>query len=164
MSFSEHSSAIRQYVRQTMSNTTALKTVSLDDLELVRATQPHQEMDVRVNFPFSPSFPATTGLELEGGHNLVYFELDPGQKLGTHVDSPEEIIVCLAGTGIEAWVGESTGVIQSGELAVIPPMAPHGFHNTGEETARFLGFFSDRTAVSEFERPVEPLGVSVLKS
>ena len=59
-----------------MSKSTALKTFSLDTLELVRATQTRSEMDMRVNFPFSPSFPASTGVELDGGHNVVYFELD----------------------------------------------------------------------------------------
>ena len=32
------------------------------------------------------------------------------------------------------------------------------------DVARFLGFFSDRTTVSEFETPVEPLGAPVLKT
>jgi quercetin dioxygenase-like cupin family protein len=147
-----------------MSNDTPLETVSLDDLELVRATQPGSEMDARVNFPFSRAFPAASGVELEGGHNVVYFELEPGTELATHTDSPEEIIVCLSGSGIEAWVGEARGTVGAGELAVVPPMAPHGFRNTGTETARFLGFFSDRTTVSEFGAPVEPLGVAVLRT
>ena len=147
-----------------MSKTTELKPVSLDDLELVKATQSRSEMDVRVSFPFSPSFPATTGLELEGGHNLVYFELEPGKELATHTDSPEKIVVCLVGEGVEARVGDAKGTIETGDLAVIPPMAPHGFHNTGDKTARFPGFCSDRTTVSEFEALVEPLGVAVLKT
>lgn len=147
-----------------MSETTALKTFSLDTLELVRATQARSEMDMRVNFPFSPSFPASTGIELDGGHNVVYFELDSGQKLGTHVDSPEEIIVCLSGSEIEVSVEETTGTIQASDVVVIPPMASHGFYNTGAETARFLGFYSDRTTVSEFEEPVDPLGVAVLRT
>ncbi len=147
-----------------MPNQTELKKVSLDDLELVRANQSGSEMDVRVNFPFSPSFPAASGLELEGGHNVVYFELDPGQKLETHVDSPEEIVVCLHGAEVDVWVDETTGMIEAGDLIVVPPMAPHGFQNGGAETARFVGFFSDRTTVTEFEEPVDPLGVAVLRT
>jgi quercetin dioxygenase-like cupin family protein len=147
-----------------MSNTSAVQIVSLADLELVRATQSGTGMDVRVNFPFSASFPASTGQGLEGGHNVVYFELDPDQRLGTHTDSPEEIIVCLDGSDVDVWVEEDTGTIQAGQLAVIPAMAPHGFHNVGPETARFLGFFSDRTTVSTFEEPVEPLDVETLRS
>jgi quercetin dioxygenase-like cupin family protein len=147
-----------------MSNALDLKTVTLDDLELVRATQPRSEMDVRVSFPFSPAFPATTGLELDGGHTVVYFELEPGCELATHTDSPEEVVVCLAGESVDAWVGEARGTVRAGELAVIPPMAPHGFRNAGAETARFLGFFSDATTVTEFETPVEPLGEAVLRT
>jgi quercetin dioxygenase-like cupin family protein len=147
-----------------MSKAAELKTVNLDSLELVRATHSTAEMDVRVNFPFSPSFPAASGVNLEGGHNVVYFEIDPGQKLGTHIDSPEEIIICLNGAGVDVWVEEATGTIGKGDLTVIPPMAKHGFHNGGEETARCMGVFSDRTTISEFEEPVEPLGVAVLRT
>ena len=141
-----------------------LTTISLDELDLVSVTQSETDMDVNVNFPFSTEFPATTGLELEGGHNVVYFEIEPGKELGTHKDSPEELIVCLAGNGIEAWAGDERGEIGAGDLAVIPPMAPHGFRNTGDETARFLGIFSDRTTVSEFEAELQPLGARFLKA
>jgi quercetin dioxygenase-like cupin family protein len=147
-----------------MSTKATLKTVRLDELELVSTTQAGSEMNARVNFPFSPAFPAASGLELEGGHNVVYFELDPRTTLATHTDSPEEILVCLDGSEVEVWAGEATGSIGAGELVVVPPMVPHGFRNTGPETARFLGFFSDRTTVSEFEAPVEPLGVTTLRT
>ena len=141
-----------------------LKTLSLDELELVGVTQSESDMDVNVNFPFSPEFPATTGLELEGGHTAVYFEIEPGNELGTHRDSPEELIVCLDGEEIEAWAGDATGTIGAGDLAVIPPLAPHGFRNTGSETARFLGIFSDGTVVAEFEEELEPFGERILKA
>jgi hypothetical protein len=42
-------------------------------------------------------------------------------------------------------------------------MAPHGFRNEGDETARFLGVFSDSTNVSEFEAPLQPFGERVVK-
>lgn len=137
---------------------TDLKTIRFDELELVDVTQAETDMQVGVNFPFSPEFPATTGLELEGGHNVVYFEIPPGKELGTHEDSPEELVVCLEGDDIEAWVGDATGRISAGEMAIVPPMAPHGFRNNGRDTARFLGLFSDSTTVSEFEAVLEPIG------
>jgi quercetin dioxygenase-like cupin family protein len=143
---------------------TQLKTVALGDLELVEIAQTGTEMELEASFPFSPLFPASTGLELEGGHTVVYFELEPGKELGTHEDSPEELVVCLAGDEIEAWAGDATGVMSAGDLLVIPPMAPHGFRNTGDVTARCLGFFSDSTVVGEFEEPVEPLGTRVVKA
>jgi quercetin dioxygenase-like cupin family protein len=147
-----------------MSNDTTLETVRLEDLELVRATQRDSEMDTRVNFPFSAAFPATTGIELDGGHNVVYFELDAGAELATHRDSAEELVVCLQGESVEAWAGEARGTVRAGDLTVVPPSVPHGFRNGGADTARFLGFFSDRTTVSEFEAPVEPLGTTVIES
>lgn len=143
---------------------TELKTLSLEDLELVQVTQSDSDMDVRVNFPFSPAFPATTGMELDGGHNVVYFEIEPGKELATHEDSPEELIVCLAGDEIQAWAGDAEGVVSAGDLAVIPALAPHGFRNTGEETARFLGIFSDSTLVAEFESELEPFGERIVKA
>jgi quercetin dioxygenase-like cupin family protein len=130
----------------------------------VQMTQTDSEMDVGVNFPFSPEFPATTGMELEGGHNVVYFEIPPEKKLATHEDSPEELVVCLEGEDIEGWAGDAEGTIAAGDLAVIPPMAPHGFRNNGEETARFLGIFSDSTSVSEFEAELQPIGERVVKA
>ena len=53
-----------------------LTTLTLDDLDLVKVTQSNSDMEVDVNFPFSPEFPASTGMELDGGHNVVYFETD----------------------------------------------------------------------------------------
>jgi quercetin dioxygenase-like cupin family protein len=141
-----------------------LTTLSLSDLELVGVTQSNTEMEVSVNFPFSTEFPAATGLELDGGHNAVYFEIAPGKELGTHTDSPEELVVCLEGEAIEAWAGDATDQIAAGDLAVIPPMAPHGFRNGGDTMARFLGIFSDRTTVSEFEEELEPFGMRVFEA
>lgn len=140
-----------------------LKMVHLDDLDLVEIEQEETDMDVSASFPFSSAFPASTDLELEGGHTVVYFELEPGKELGTHEDSPEEIVVCLDGDGIETWAGDAEGTIGAGDLLVIPPMAPHGFRNTGDETARCLGIFSDSTVVGEFEEVVQPIGSRVVK-
>lgn len=141
-----------------------LKTIHLDDLELVEIGQAETDMQVRASFPFSSAFPASTDLELEGGHAVVYFELEPGKELGTHEDSPEEIVICLAGDGIEAWAGDAEGTIGAGDLLVIPPMAPHGFRNNGDETARCLGIFSDSTVVGEFEEVVQPIDSRVVKA
>jgi len=96
--------------------------------------------------------------------NVVYFEIEPEKELGTHKDSPEELIICLEGDRIEDWAGDATGEIGAGDLAVIPPMAPHGFRNTGDVTARFLGIFSDSTTVSEFEEELQPLGERFVKA
>jgi len=146
------------------SGMTDLKTIALHDLDLIEITQTGTDMEVSASFPFSPGFPASTGMELEGGHTLVYFEIAPGKELGTHEDSPEELVVCLEGERIEAWAGDARGTIGAGDVVVIPPLAPHGFRNGGDVTARFLGFFSDSTVVGEFEDVVEPIGSRVVKA
>lgn len=127
-------------------------------------TQSDTDMKVDVSFPFSPHFPASTGIDLEGGHNVVYFEIEAGNELGTHKDSPEELIICLEGAEIQAWAGDAEGTIGAGDLAVIPPLAPHGFRNNGDVTARFLGVFSDSTNIAEFEKELEPFGERILKA
>jgi len=42
-------------------------------------------------------------------------------------------------------------------------MAPHGFHNGGDERAKFLGIFSDSTNISEFEEELQPIGERIVK-
>ena len=42
-------------------------------------------------------------------------------------------------------------------------MEPHGFRNTGRETARFMRFFSDNTTVHEFEENLEPIGERIVR-
>lgn len=122
-------------------------------------------MDIEVCFPFAPDFPTSTDHRLEGGHNVVYFEIEPGNALGTHTDSPEELVICLEGENIEAWSGEKEGTLSAGQMVVIPAMDPHGFKNNGDTTARFVGFFSDHTNVSEFtEEEIQPMGSRVVKA
>ena len=71
---------------------------------------------------------------------MVYIELDPGDTLGRHTDSAEEVLLVLEGT-VEASVGEERGELAKGEFAVVPKMAPHNLRNIGEEPARIVGFF-----------------------
>lgn len=142
-----------------MSSETTLQTVRLGDLEHGAATEAGSGMNTGVNFPFSSAFTSTTGIELEGRRTVVDFDLDPGTEFETRTESPEEILGCLAGSAVEAW-----GPIEAGELTMVPPIAPQGLRNEGSEMARFLGFFSDRTTVTEFESPGELLGVAVLNT
>ena len=43
----------------------------------------------------------------------------------------------------------------------VPPMAPHGLRNIGDDVLRILGTFSSSTVVSTFEQPFEPGGPQV---
>jgi quercetin dioxygenase-like cupin family protein len=107
-------------------------------------------MRIRVDFPFY----AATGNE---SSSAVYFEIEPGHYLGTHTDSAEEILLILAGT-VEASLAGETGPLSAGQAALIPAMAPHGLRNTGNETAKCVGFFSAAEVVSTFDQPMMPVG------
>ena len=111
-------------------------------------------MQVKVNFPL---FLGT------GNKNtaVVYFEIEPGHRLGTHTDSAEEILLVLNGTA-EVSLGDEQGQISAGEMAVVPAMVPHGVRNVGDETARFVGFFSSNVLVATFDQPMMPFGQRVV--
>ena len=92
---------------------------------------------------------------------MVYFEIEPGDRLARHTDSAEEILYVVAGEA-EAEVGDERGRIVAGDLAVIPAMVPHGLVNTGEEPVKVVGFFSESEVISTFDEPMQPMGASIL--
>ena len=91
----------------------------------------------------------------------VLFELDPGAELGVHQDSAEELLIIVQGTA-EARVGDEVGRLAAGQVGLVPPMAPHGLRNVGDDVLRVLGTFSASTVVSTFERPFEEHGPQVV--
>jgi quercetin dioxygenase-like cupin family protein len=125
--------------------------IDLDTVELAETPMPRGS--IRFDFPLH-SAPGTASTA------VVLFELDPGSELATHTDSAEELLLVLAGEG-EAHVAGETIHVRTGELAVVPAMAPHGIQNVGETTLRVLGFFSSSTVVSTFEQPLGPQGERV---
>lgn len=128
-----------------------MRIADLHTLELLEAWYENDPaMRITVNFPFY----AATGNENSA---VVYFEIEPGHYLGTHTDSAEEILLILSGA-VEASLGEETGRLTAGQAALIPAMAPHGVRNTGEVTARCVGFFAAATVESTFDQPMMPLG------
>ena len=92
---------------------------------------------------------------------VVYFEIEPGDRLATHTDSAEEILYVVAGEA-EAEVGDERGRIVAGDLAVIPAMVPHGLVNVGDQTVKVVGFFSESEVISTFAEPMQPIDASVL--
>jgi quercetin dioxygenase-like cupin family protein len=109
---------------------------------------------VRVNFPIN---------KWAGSRDsaVVYFEVEPEDRLPLHTDSAEEILYLVAGEA-EAEVGDERGRLVAGDLAVIPAMVPHGLVNVGDETLKVVGFFSESEIISSFDEPVQPFGVAVL--
>lgn len=92
---------------------------------------------------------------------VVYFELAPGKRLGTHTDSAEEVLVVLEGE-IEVVVGDERGTVAAGGIAVVPAMVPHDVICAGERRARVAGVFPANTIVSAFEGVWEPVGTNVV--
>ena len=128
-----------------------MMTVSTPELERNEVwldTDPRKR--VRVAFPINRS----TGAEHTA---VVYFEVAPGERLGTHTDSAEEILYIVAGEG-EAHVGDERGRVRAGDVAVVPAMVPHGVVNTGDEPLKVSGFFCEGEITSTFEAPLQPIG------
>ena len=105
---------------------------------------------VRVNFPLNRA----AGTDDSA---VVYFEIEPGDHLGTHTDSAEEVLYIVSGRA-EAEVGDERGVVEAGDLAVIPAMVPHGLRNIGDEPVKVVGFFSEALISSRFEDTLQPFG------
>src|SRR6188508_2956620 len=124
-------------------------TIDLDDFELVPSGP-----GLRVSFPFHSASGTTSTAS-------VLFELDPGAELPVHTDSAEELLVIVQGTA-EARVGDEIGRLETHQVGLVPPMAPHGLRNIGDDVLRVLGTFSAATVVSTFERPFEEDGPQVL--
>jgi quercetin dioxygenase-like cupin family protein len=92
---------------------------------------------------------------------VVYFEIEPGDRLATHTDSAEEVLYIVAGEA-EAEVGSERGRLGAGDLAVIPAMVPHGLVNAGDVPVKVVGFFTEPEIISTFAEPVQPIGQAVL--
>jgi quercetin dioxygenase-like cupin family protein len=70
----------------------------------------------------------------------VYFELDPGEELGSHTDSEEEILLVLQGS-VEVTIENEKANAGSGNMVLVTKMLPHNIKNTGSQKAKVLGFF-----------------------
>ena len=105
-------------------------------------------LESRYGFPLSSGTGTTNSA-------VVYFEIEPGKRLGMHNDSAEEIILILEGTA-EATVNGETGLLAAGAMAVIPTWAPHDIANAGDTTLKVVGFFAGATLVHTFHEPIIP--------
>ena len=127
----------------------------IEQLELVEVWYENDPtMRLKVNFPFFLG----TGTKSTA---VVYFELEPGHRLGTHTDSAEEVLLILEGEA-EVSLGDEQGRLSAGEMALVPAMVPHGLRNVGDETVRVVGFFSSNVVVSTFDQPMMPFDQRVV--
>lgn len=92
---------------------------------------------------------------------VVYFELAPGKRLGTHTDSAEEVLVILEGE-VEAVIDGTRGRVRAGGLVRVPAMAPHDVRCVGDTPAKVAGIFPSNTIVSVFEDGFAPADLRVV--
>ena len=127
----------------------------IDQLELLEVWYENDPtMRLKVNFPFFLG----TGTKSTA---VVYFEIEPGHRLGTHTDSAEEVLLVLEGEA-EVSLEDEQGLLSAGEMALVPAMVPHGLRNAGDETVRVVGFFSSNVVVSTFDQPMMPFNQRVV--
>lgn len=124
--------------------TASLSELTLDEV----ASETDATLKSRVNFPFS----AATGAASSA---VVYFEIEPGNRLGMHTDSAEETLLVLHGEA-EATVNGERQRLTGEAMALIPAWAPHDIANVGQETLRVVGFFAGATVVHAFSEPLLP--------
>lgn len=92
----------------------------------------------------------------------VYFELAPGDSLGRHTDSAEEILIVLEGQLVSE-IGGEEAPIQRGSLALVPKMVPHNLTNVGKTIAKVLGVFGGASnIVATFEQTWLPTRANVV--
>jgi quercetin dioxygenase-like cupin family protein len=133
----------------------ASATFQLDELELVEGWA-EEDPSVRARFSFPVS--ATSGA---ASTSLVYFEIEPGNKLSPHTHTAEEILMVLDGTA-HAIVGEKSRTLRKGGVAVIPAMVLHNVENAGSSVLRAVGFFSAAGMVNSYEHLLMPMQTRVL--
>jgi quercetin dioxygenase-like cupin family protein len=92
----------------------------------------------------------------------VYFEIQPGDHLGRHTDSAEELLFILEGE-VEVEIGGETSKASQHGMALVPTLVPHDIKNIGQTTARILGFFGGaNNIVATFEQEMAPMDTNVV--
>jgi quercetin dioxygenase-like cupin family protein len=92
----------------------------------------------------------------------VYFEIEPGDNLGRHTDSAEELLVILEGEA-EVWIDKEQKKVSKGGLALAPQFALHDIKNTGSNTLKVLGVFGGaNNIVASFDKTWLPANSKVV--
>lgn len=131
---------------------------NLEEQELHEGWWESDSQRLRASFSF-PMFWATGNASTA----VLYAELEPGCGGGRHTDTPEELLLVLAGE-VEVEVGDEKEVFGPGGIVLIPSMVPHRFENVGSMRARVVGFFSSNVVIAEFEEAVQPSGRTAVGS
>jgi len=84
-------------------------------------------------------------------------EVEPGCRLGRHIDSAEETVVVLEGQA-EVVIEGTAERLPCGALALVPKEVPHEIRNPGPSVMRFVAFYAEADVVSTYDQPVQPSG------
>lgn len=93
--------------------------------------------------------------------SVVYFELNPGEELGSHTDSAEEVLLILEGK-VEVIVGAEQAVVEAPGIALVPTLVPHNLRNVGDAQVKVAGVFPSRYLVATFDNEWQPDGTNVV--
>jgi quercetin dioxygenase-like cupin family protein len=122
-----------------------MTTVNLNQLELTEFIAKYDDRQhCKATFPL---------IGAHGSRQLatVYFEIEPGDNLGMHTDSAEELLVILEGD-LTVTIGGRIDRVKRGAIALVPEMVPHDLRNVGNITAKVLGVFGGaNNIVATFE-------------
>ncbi len=122
-----------------------MTTINLNQLELTEfIAKSDDRQHCKATFPL---------IGTHGSRQLatVYFEIEPGDNLGMHTDSAEELLVVLEGD-LTVTIGGRIGRVKKGAIALVPEMVPHDLRNVGNTTAKVLGVFGGaNNIVATFE-------------
>jgi quercetin dioxygenase-like cupin family protein len=89
------------------------------------------------------------------GSAVAYFELEPGNHIGAHVHSCEEVVVVLEGE-VQFTVDDEHVILSDGDMGVAPALVVHDARATESGKARCLGFFASATVVSVYQERLRP--------
>ena len=95
--------------------------------------------------------------------STVYFEIEPGGRLGWHTDSTEETQVIIAGSG-EIQRDDGNNAVTVGDVFVLPEGVRHDLVNNGTETLRAVAFFSNGVVTQNFDNVMLPPDGHILGS
>jgi quercetin dioxygenase-like cupin family protein len=127
---------------------------SIDGLELSETTSSEDDsLRTRTAYPISWENGTASSA-------VVYFELEPGDHLGVHSHSAEELLYVVAGE-VQASVQDEVERLGEGALAVAPAGVKHDVRCVGDATARCIGFFPSASVQSIYECELDPDGARV---
>jgi quercetin dioxygenase-like cupin family protein len=128
---------------------------NVNELELLEAwVEDEPSIRGRFDFPIHAAVGAASSA-------VIYFEVQPGDRIPWHIHTAEEILFVVAGE-TKGEVGDEAGRLSAGALVVVPAHVRHRVTNIGADTLRVVGFFASAAVITTLDEEVAPLGTRVL--